>query len=347
MQCTLLIPHLVWPRCAHDDVARDLALPALATLLARAKLERHAALSAEAWLCQAFEVERQNDWPLAPVTLAVDGGEPADVYTLRADPVHIRVGREGLHLVDNALFDLSADEAEPLVAALNAHFAGNGMRFEAPRPKRWYVKLAHAPALSTHPISEAAGADVQHVLPSGADALHWHRLFNEAQMVLHEHPVNTMREARGEPAVNSVWFWGGGTLPRVPGRHFGSVWSDDAGAIALAAAADADHAPVPADAAAWLGNKTDGSAGSGLESHLIVLDALRAPAAYNDAHEWRTRIAELEARWFGPLLAALKTGRVARLTLVALGRDASARFTVTRPDLVKIWRRAKPFAAYI
>src|SRR5689334_6212755 len=196
MQCTLLIPHLIWPRSAHDDVARDLALPALATLLARANLERHAALSPEAWLCQAFEVERQHDWPLAPLTLAVDGGEPADVYTLRADPVHIRVSREGLHLVDNALFDVGAGEAEALVAVLNGHFAADGMRFEAPHPKRWYVKLAQTPALSTRSISEVAGADVQHCLPTGADALKWHRLFNEAQMVLHEHPVNSAREAR-------------------------------------------------------------------------------------------------------------------------------------------------------
>ena len=38
---------------------------------------------------------------------------------------------------------------------------------------------------------------------------------NEAQMILHTHPVNAEREARGMPAVNSVWLWGGGTLPAI------------------------------------------------------------------------------------------------------------------------------------
>src|SRR3954466_4547484 len=81
MQCTLLIPHLIWPRAAYDDVARDLPLPALTTLLARSTLERHDPISPEAWLCQAFEVERQHDWPLAPLTLALDGGEPSAGYS--------------------------------------------------------------------------------------------------------------------------------------------------------------------------------------------------------------------------------------------------------------------------
>jgi hypothetical protein len=79
----------------------------------------------------------------------------------------------------------------------------------------------------------------------------------------------------------------------------------------------------------------------------VVLDALRAPAAYDDAHAWRTRIVDLEKSWFAPLLGALKDGRLARLTLVALGRERSTRFTLARADLMKIWRRAKPLAAYV
>ena len=99
------------------------------------------------------------------------------------------------------------------------------------------MKLARAPKLVDSQLSEVAGKDVQPYLPAGADALEWHRIFNEAQMLLHEHAVNEAREARGEPAVNSVWFWGGGTRPAVPGRPFDAVWSDDTTAIALAAAA--------------------------------------------------------------------------------------------------------------
>ncbi len=51
-------------------------------------------------------------------------------------------------------------------------------------------------------------------LPRGDDALAWHRVMNEAQMIMHAHPVTAAREARGAPPANSIWLWGGGTLPR-------------------------------------------------------------------------------------------------------------------------------------
>src|SRR4051812_9944860 len=228
MRCTLLIPQLFWPRQTADMAGHGLHLPALSTLLARAELESYPAVSADSWLCQAFEVERQHDWPIAPLTLALDGGEPDGAYWLRADPVHIKVSREGLHLVDNTVFDISADEAQSFVEALNAHFASAELVFSAPHPKRWYMRCAAPPALATHDVGEVAGKDVQRHLPSGNDALEWHRRFNEAQMLLHAHAANEAREDRGEPPVNSVWFWGGGTTPAVPGRHFATVSTNSA-----------------------------------------------------------------------------------------------------------------------
>src|SRR6185503_13696827 len=229
MHCTLLIPHLFWPRATADAVTSGLALPSLGRFLARARAERFSPVTLEAWLCQAFEVERQQDWPVAPLTAALDNAEPDNdyehaktdaAYWLRADPVHIRVDRDRALLVDNALFDLTNEEAQAFAAALNHHFTGDGIVFRAAAPKRWYVKLARAPRLSTHELSAVAGKDVQPFLPAGADALEWHRVFNEVQMLLHAHAVNDAREARGDPPVNSVWLWGGGSRPAVPGRHF-------------------------------------------------------------------------------------------------------------------------------
>ena len=73
MQCTLLIPHLFWPRDAAESALNGLALPALTKLVARSRSERFAAVTADAWLCEAFEVEKQQDWPVAPLTLELDG----------------------------------------------------------------------------------------------------------------------------------------------------------------------------------------------------------------------------------------------------------------------------------
>jgi hypothetical protein len=343
MQCTLLIPHLFWPDETATSVTRDLELPQLTKLLARASSDRFSAISTEGWMCEAFDVARQHDWPIAPLTFAIDGGNAGDDYWLRADPVHLNVTRDRLVLADSALFELRAEEAQSLVATLNAYFAESGLLFQAPHPKRWYAKLARPPAVATRGISEVAGQDVRRHLPAGAEALAWHRLFNEIQMLLHEHPTNESREARGEPPVNSVWFWGGGTRPAVSARHFQYVWSDNITAVALATAAGAHAKPLPADAETWLKSAVPSPAAS----HLITFDALATAVAYRDSEAWRTATASLESRWLAPLLRALRANRLTRITLVALGESHAYRFVLGRSDLLKLWRRPRSLSSYV
>jgi hypothetical protein len=166
-------------------------------------------------------------------------------------------------------------------------------------------------------------------------------VFNEVQMLLHGHPVNEAREARGALTVNSVWLWGGGTRPRVVGRPFTGVWSNEALACALAAATDIPATAVPDGAAAWLESAARESA-----RHLLVLDDLATPTAYDDAAEWRHRLLALEARWFAPLADALKAGTITELVLVAPLATACWRFEARRGDLLKLWRRGEPLTHY-
>ena len=344
MQCTLLIPRLFWPKESAEAAASGLSVPALATLLGRSRAERFEAIPIEGWLCQAFQVERQQDWPIAPFTLAIDGGEVGDAYWLRADPVHLEMDRDRLLMIESAAFDLDADEAQALVSALNTHFAHTAISFHARAPKRWYVSVAQAPKLVTRCASEVAGHDVQGFLPTGPDALEWHGIFNEVQMLLHAHAVNAAREERGEAAVNSVWFWGGGVQAPVRGRPYDQVSSDHVLATALAVGGDVPALGRPADAAAWLASPgTDATRDS---SHLVVLDDLAVASAHHDGSAWRERIAALESEWFAPLLRALREGRVSRIALVVPGENGCWRFDLGRRDLLKFWRRAKPWTEY-
>jgi hypothetical protein len=50
---------------------------------------------------------------------------------------------------------------------------------------------------------------------------------NEAQMILHDHPVNARRAARGLPPANSVWLWGFGVAGAVTGRTDDLLLTDD------------------------------------------------------------------------------------------------------------------------
>ena len=344
MRCTLLIPRLFWPRENAPAVWSGLDLPGLATLTGRARAERFEPLTPEAWLCQAFQVERLQDWPVAPLTLELDGGEASDAYWLRADPVHLRMDRDRLALVESAAFNLTAEEAQAFVSLLNEHFRYERITFYALRPKRWYVRLASTPSLVTQSTNAAAGADVRRFMPSGADALVWHRRFNEVQMLLHEHPLNAAREERGEPPVNSVWFWGGGLRTPVRGRPYDAVWSDDALAVALGTAADMLAERRPDTAAAWHSSAASETAAD--SAHLVFIDDLVTPAAHEDSDAWREAITMLEARWFAPLARALREGRLSAITLIVPGDAHCWRFEVARTDLMKFWRRAKPWAEY-
>ena len=60
---------------------------------------------------------------------------------------------------------------------------------------------------------EALGADLFDHLPEGPEGRRWRALLSEAQVALHQHPLNGVRVAAGKPPVNSLWFWGGGVLP--------------------------------------------------------------------------------------------------------------------------------------
>ena len=342
MQCTLLIPHLWWPRDAGGDACRDLVLPELQTLLARSRRRGFAALGTEAWLLQAFGVERQRDWPVAPLTLTLDGGDPGDAYWLRADPVHLRPHHDRVVLADSSAFTISRPEADALAAALNQHFAAEGMQFGAPHPARWYLRLETDPEITTHALGDAAGGNVNLFLPAGKNALRWHRILNDIQMLLHDHVVNATREARGELAINSVWLWGGGRKPAVPGHHFSAVWSDDSLALALAANAEIPAAPTAADGERWLETLRETTRPG--DHHLLVFGQLTRAVRYGDVAAWRADLSALNRMWFAPLLAALKQRLIARLALVVPGEDGCERFDLARRDLLKFWRTARPLA---
>jgi len=336
MHVTLLVPDLFWPRDDGGAAYRELKLPALEYLLARARRRRFPPLGTEAWLCQSFEVERQQDWPVAPITLAYDGGEAGDHYWLRADPVHLAPHRDRLTLIDSPTLKPGAEDAAELVALLNRHFAVDNLSFHAPHPVRWYVRAPGTPRLLTREMSQATGRDIAGALPVGEDSLRWRRTLNEIQMLLHEHPVNQRRESHGELPVNSVWLWGGGRRAAVPGQHFTHVAGDNALALALAARTGAESA-TSADVT------SDRLAANPATRLLVVVET--TSARHGDERAWQQALAGLERDWLAPLHDALRRRKLEGIEVVALHPRHCERFEVTPTDLLKFWRRPRPLAA--
>ncbi len=321
MHCELVVPGLFAAAAAGR-------VPSLELLLARGRARSAEARRLEAWLQQAFQL---GDAPLAAGALTVSNA--GEAFWARADPVHLRLMRDRLILVPGAALAIAAEEAAALCEALNRHFAG--LAFEAAQPSCWCLRLAdELPDFSLENPLELAGREVGFAMPAGA-----HRLVNEAQMLLHAHPVNEAREARGEPAVNSLWLWGAGRAPRVPESPWQSVSAADPLVLGIARAAGTRDRLLPARAQDWL----ERAPGEG--RHLIVLDALRAPLALSQQAECRATIEALEHDWFAPLLAALRAGRVGMVS-VHVPDGAGASFETIRGDLRRFWRRPRALERY-
>jgi hypothetical protein len=329
MHCELIVPGLFGGQAG----AR---LRALELLLARGRVARSEAQPLEDWLHDVFELDA-TALPAGALTLLGSKGDPGEACWARTDPVHLRLMRDRLIVVPSAAFAVSQEEAAALCEALNRHFAGV-LALNAVQPHRWCARLEREiPVQACAPL-EVAGRDVALTLPDGAAGKRWQSLCNEAQMLLHAHPVNEAREARGEPAINSLWLWGVGRAPRAAPGRWQSLAADDPVALGLARLSGARPRPLPESAGAWLERAPqDGR-------HLAVLDALRAPLALGHAAEYEETLAALERGWFGPLLAALRAGRIGMLTVHV--PDGGAAFETIRGDLRRFWRRPRAIERY-
>ena len=359
MHVHLLVPDLLRKDFLAPDRTRYLpadseaampALPCAETIFARGR-RTTISDSLFGWLAA------RHGLPEAALTAATsllgDGGTPGSAAWLRADPVQLTVDRDALVLADACVFSITVDEAAALAQTINAHFAPT-LAFDVITPLRWYAQLNEASPAETiqwTPVHETRGQAIQGNLPQGAAAMRWNAIANEVQMLLHEHPVNTAREGRGEPLINSLWFWGAGHIATPEARAFDQVHANDPVIRGLVQSAGGSASALPANAPEWLRIAQDSGRA------LVVLDGLSAPAAYADHAGWMAQAHHIEHEWLEPLLEALRHGRVGMLTVTALGsRDGSARgesgssgveVEVVRGDLRRFWRRIKPLASHL
>lgn len=335
MQCTLYIPRLLPPRAPDGTVAFAGHAPHLQRMLARA---RHASVPAaddSTRLCAAFGVSRQSDAPLAPMLASHAGLPAAQGYWICATPVFLETRRTALLLNGPDALQISADESAALVATLAANLREEQLVLHAPRADQWFIQCDTTPALRTTDLDTVRGGDVREYLPQGADSRRWHRLMTEMQMLLHAHPVNQTRDAAGRPPVNSVWLWGGGTLPTVPtgaAAAFDVVWSND---VAVCALAHHTGARLEAEPARLAPAQWDGA------RHLLATHALQAPLQHGELAGWREALGALDANWFQPLLAAVQARTVNQLTIISGDQEHTHRFQLQPGDLFKFWRKNK------
>lgn len=271
----------------------------------------------EPLLMQAFAVDSEA---YAAVSWLGEGNDPADDCWMYADPVHFVLQRDYFSLAYPASLALTESERHTLLADINRHFNEEGLTFLAGSSGRWYLRLSDAPEISTSLPEEAAGHDVRGFQPQGPDAGRWKRVANELQMLLHQHPVNQAREARGDLAVNSLWLSGNGRLPKhheiIAYQHIYARVPAARG-LGMLAGAQVSLPVLP-----------DGGPVSIADNSLIVLESAR-----DDCAGW-LRIVERSVQ------------QGSRLSFHLVMPDKVITTDVRRSDNWKFWRSRKPLQSY-
>ncbi|GAB3788794.1 hypothetical protein GCM10028797_22980 [Dyella agri] len=180
----------------------------------------------------------ESSLPAAALVREYLAGDAGDTSWLNADPAWVQPDMTGVRLLACGAMPLAMGEAEAFVQALQPAFAEVGLPLEISAPDHWQLRLPpdmRVPDFATP--EQALGEDLYQHLPQGAEGRPWRVLLNEVQVLLHQHPLNAERQARGLPPVNSVWLWGAGRLPAQLHSAFAGVIGGDELLLALAARA--------------------------------------------------------------------------------------------------------------
>ena len=334
---TITIPGLLGPdaRFSDDFIPR---LPALEILLSHSHCTQlqHPQYHRNLAGLMGFDIEPGKDIPVAAVTRIVDNNHDASGIWLRADPVHLSPDRDGLILMDSFVLNLSQHDAVAIAAEVNKVVEVYGWKIEVPYKDRWYIKVNNDLEITTSELCAVVGNDIVSHLPRGKGSFRFHNLLNEIQMQLHNADINKLREKNGKLPVNSVWFWGLGSLDKIPEPTWSAIFSNDVFANSLAELTDTPCYPLPQHFLGIEDNFED------RRDVLIVLPQCQAPSQYQNLQLWNKALLLLESSWFSSILEWLKQGTCNNLSLITDRHN----FQINRFSLKKFWCKSVPINHY-
>lgn len=345
-QLELLLPFAMPPAELARDLLRELKMPSLAMLLARASRSAHQisdgfsrALPHEYWLARQFDANAASDSDNSPAlaTSAMRSFNlPAETGVwFILQPVHLHISRDHLVLTDPRQLQLAESNARALFDIVQPLFEEVGKTLLYGDAQTWFMRADEWHALQTSTSDAACGHNIDIWMPKGPHERDWRRLQNEIQMHWHGHAINDEREASGLKPINSVWLSGGAEAKQtsIPITKFEEVFTFSNMRKPFAALAKKQ---ITINSTADILNENP-------QHGLLVLDNLIEPALAGDWSEWLMRFQAMEERWFEPLLKALQESRLDKLAITISHNTAYSTYAISKSSLRKFW--AKPSLA--
>jgi len=214
----LLIPFAAPLSDPGRQAAASLVLPQLQALLGRLTLAQRD--EADEWslsppheraLARALGLQGGSGLlPWAARQAQADGVDTGDLAWGLLTPAHWHLGTEQVSLIDPAQLALDEGTSRALFDAVLPLFTGDGYLLRWGAPLRWYAAHESLASLPCASLDRVVGRNVDAWLGSDTAARRVRRLQAEVQMLLHAHPLNDQRQARGLLPVNSFWLSGCG-----------------------------------------------------------------------------------------------------------------------------------------
>jgi hypothetical protein len=260
------------------------------------------------WRAEAFRViAPQALWPaVAAAALCADRGALSAAWVCAATPVRYEAEMSSVRMPADGILSLTPAAAETLASDFNRIWKGSGIRMTSARSAQLFCIFDRVLEVVTRDPEHVLERHLEEYLPAGADAPRLKQLISETEMWLFEHEVNRARRELNLPAINGLWFWGGGepvaSLPNLQGWTAG----DDVFFNAFSFSRDEKF-----------------------QSGVVALGCVPG------SDQWHA----LESRWLHPAVAKLRARRITQLQICAADRC----FTVTARGLRRFWRSRKPW----
>jgi len=133
-------------------------------------------------------------------------------------------------MLDHSADEITTEEADELIKAIEAHFGTEDRHFYTGVSYRHCLLWSNTPAeydfMRPHDI---LGRCIRDYLPAGESGEPFLKLMKESYDILNHHPVNEARRARGLRPANSLWLWSPGKKPALP--DFKEKWGIEGAVI--------------------------------------------------------------------------------------------------------------------
>jgi hypothetical protein len=240
-----------------------------------------------------------------------------------AAPLHVVAGMSRVHLPPGGWLQLDANEEVLWLDAFNREFGGADLRLHA-AAGGWLLAADFAGAAADDAPEQLVGEPLARAPARSDDERALRRLGAEVELWLAGHALNRQREARNQPPLNVLWFWGGArAAPRPPLAH---------APRRVLVAGEAD--PWLAGLAAHCGlvPARVGECPALADGTLLVL---APPRSGLSADHWQG----LESGWLAPAARALRARQITTLRL-QIGNSA---WLLPDSSLLRWLRRRRPW----